>query len=162
MTTVKEVSLRVIEGLQEDVGKIRIRIDPKIMNELAIPENSFIEIIGNKVTGAIALKGSEDDQGQGIIRMDGLVRGNAGTSLGELVNCKLVSLTPAKKVSIAPTQKEYKINDPQFVEKTLKDYLVGKPVRSGDFIKIMSEETASFTLAEITFVIVYSLPSGLV
>ncbi len=162
MTTVKEVSLRVTEGMQEDVGKIRVRIDPKIMTELDIPEHSFIEIIGNKVTGAIALKSSEEDQGQGIIRMDGLVRGNAGTSLGELVNCKLVSLTPAKKVSIAPTQKEYKINDPQFVEKTLKDYLVGKPVRSGDFIKIMSEETASFTLAEITFVIVNSLPSGLV
>jgi len=162
MTTVKEVSLRVIEGLQEDVGKIRVRIDPKIMNELDIPEHSFIEIIGNKVTGAIALKSSEDYQGQGIICMDGLVRGNAGTSLGELVNCKLVSLPPAKKLSVAPTQKEYKINDPQFVEKTLKDYLVGKPVRTGDFIKILSDETASFTLAEITFVIVNSLPSGLV
>ncbi|TFG05464.1 MAG: AAA family ATPase [Promethearchaeota archaeon] len=162
MTTVKEISLRVSEGLQEDVGKIRVRIDPKIMSELNINENSFVEIIGNKITGAIAFSAPESDHGEAIIRMDGLVRGNAGTSLGEIINCKSVSLMPAKKLSIAPTQKEYKINDQNFVEKTLKEYLIGKPVRSGDFIKVMSEETSSFTLAEVTFVIVNSLPSGIV
>ncbi|NVM54758.1 MAG: CDC48 family AAA ATPase [Candidatus Helarchaeota archaeon] len=162
MTTVKEVSLRVTEGIQEDVGKIRVRVDPEIMQKMDIPEKAFLEILGNKTTGAIALQGSEEDRGQGIIRMDGLVRGNAGTSLGEMVNCKVVSLKSARKLIIAATQKEYKINDLQFIQNTLKEYLMDKPVRGGDFIKILSEETASFTLAEITFVIVNTFPSGLV
>ncbi|NVM28034.1 MAG: CDC48 family AAA ATPase [Candidatus Helarchaeota archaeon] len=162
MTTVKEVSLRVIEGIQDDIGKVRVRIDPEIMTNLDIPDNSIIEILGHKTTGAIALPGSAEDRGQGTISMDGLVRGNAGTSLGEIVNCKVVSLKPAKKITIAATQKEYKINDINFVQNTLKEYLLEKPIKGGDFIKITSEEAAHFTLAEITFVIVNTFPSGLV
>ncbi|MHA1652127.1 MAG: CDC48 family AAA ATPase [Candidatus Helarchaeota archaeon] len=162
MTTVKEVSLRVSEGLQEDVGKIRVRIDPDIMQELGISDGTFVEILGNKTTGAIALTGPEEDRGQRVIRMDGLVRGNAGTNLGEIVNCKVVSLKPAKKITIASTHTNYNINNPEIIQNILKEYLIGKPVKDGDFIKIVSEDTASFTLAEITYVIVNTLPSGLV
>jgi len=162
MTTVNEVSLRVAEGLQEDVGKIRVRIDPEIMQKLNIQDGACVEILGKKTTGAVAFQSNDGDIGKGIIRMDGLVRGNAGTSLGELVNCKVISLKPAKKVAIAPSQKEYKINDPDFLQKTIKEYLINKPVRGEDFIKITSEESASFTLAEITFVIVNTLPAGIV
>ncbi len=162
MITVKEVSLRVTEGLQEDIGKIRVRIDPEIMQTMDIPDGSFVEILGKKTTGAVALIGSDSDRGQGIIRMDGLIRGNAGTNLGEIVNCKVVSLKLAKKMTIASTQKEYKINDPEFIQTTLKDYLLDKPVKCGDLIKIYSEESASFTLAEVTFVITNTLPTGLV
>ena len=162
MTTVNEVSLRVAEGLQEDVGKIRVRIDPEIMQKLNIQDGACVEILGKKATGAVAFQSNDGDIGKRIIRMDGLVRGNAGTSLGELVNCKVISLKPAKKVAIAPSQKEYKINDPDFLQKTIKEYLINKPVRGEDFIKITSEESASFTLAEITFVIVNTLPAGIV
>jgi transitional endoplasmic reticulum ATPase len=162
MTTVKEVSLRVSEGLQEDVGKIRVRIDPEIMKKMEIEEDSFVEILGNKATGAIALSGTDEDRGHGIIRMDGLLRGNAGTNLGELVNCKLVALKTAKKVTIAPTQSTYSIKNRDIIEKLLKEYLLGKPVKDGDLLKIISDETASFTLSEVTFVVINTLPSGLV
>ncbi|MHA1129285.1 MAG: CDC48 family AAA ATPase [Candidatus Helarchaeota archaeon] len=162
MTTVKEVSLRVSEGLQEDVGKIKVRIDPDIMEKMEIAEGSFVEILGNKATGAIALSGSEEDRGQGIIRMDGLLRGNAGTNLGELINCKIVSLKTAKKLTIAATQTTYNINNPEIVQNILKKYLIGKPVKDGDLLKVISDETASFTLSEVTFVVVNTLPSGLV
>jgi len=162
MITVKEVPLRVMEGIQEDVGKVRVRIDPEIMQEFEMMEGSIVEILGNKTTGAIVFPGSDDDRGQKIIRMDGLVRGNAGTSLGEIVNCKIISLKLAKKISIASTQREYKINDLDFVQKTLKDYLLEKPIASGDFIKVLSDQTASFAFSEITFVIVNTLPAGLV
>ena len=150
MITVKEVPLRVMEGIQEDVGKVRVRIDPEIMQEFEMMEGSIVEILGNKTTGAIVFPGSDDDRGQKIIRMDGLVRGNAGTSLGEIVNCKIISLKLAKKISIASTQREYKINDLDFVQKTLKDYLLEKPIASGDFIKVLSDQTASFAFSEIT------------
>jgi len=159
---VNEISLRVAEGLQEDIGKVRVRLDPDIMQTLNIEDGTSVEILGKKNTGAVAFQGEDGDRGQGIIRMDGLVRGNAGTSLGELVNCKVISLKPAKKVALAPSQKEYKINDPEVIQNTLKDYLLNKPVNSQDFIKITSEETASFALAEITFVIVSTLPAGIV
>lgn len=162
MTSVNEISLRVAEGLQEDIGKIRVRIDPAIMQKLEIEDGTYLEILGKKVTGAVAFQSEEADRGQEIIRMDGLVRGNAGTSLGELVNCKVISLKPAKKVSIAPSQKEYKINDPEVIQNLLKEYLLNKPVNSEDFIKITSEETASFALAEIAFIVVSTLPAGIV
>ena len=162
MTSVNEVSLRVAEGLEEDIGKIRVRIDPEIMQKLNIQEGTCIEILGKKATGAVVFQSNDGDVGKGVIRMDGLVRGNAGTSLGELVNCKVISLKPAKKVAIAPSQKEYKINDPDYLQKTLKDYLMNKPVKGEDFIKITSEESSSFALAEITFVIVNTLPAGIV
>ncbi|MFX1295257.1 MAG: CDC48 family AAA ATPase [Promethearchaeota archaeon] len=162
MTTVKEVSLRVSEGLQEDVGKIRVRIDPEIMEKMDIPEGSFVEILGNKATGAVVLPGSEEDRGEEVIRMDGILRKNAGTNLGEFINCKVILLNIAKKVTIASTQPNYSINNPKIVQNILKDYLIKKPVKDGDLIKVISEETSSFTLAEVTFVIVNTLPSGLV
>ena len=129
MTSVNEVSLRVAEGLQEDVGKIRVRIDPEIMQKLNIQDGACVEILGKKATGAVAFQSNDGDIGKGIIRMDGLVRGNAGTSLGELVNCKVISLKPAKKVAIAPSQKEYKINDPDFLQKTIKEYLMNNELK---------------------------------
>lgn len=161
MTSVKEISLRVTEGIQEDVGKVRVRIDPDVMQAMGISDGAFLEILGSKTTGAIAMAGSEEDRGKGNIRMDGLVRGNAGTNLGELVNCKIITLKQGKKITIASTHASYSVN-PEILQKILKDYLEGKPVGSGDFIKVISEDAASFALAEVTFVVVNTFPSGLV
>ncbi|MFX0091816.1 MAG: CDC48 family AAA ATPase, partial [Candidatus Hodarchaeota archaeon] len=73
------------------------------------------------------------DTGAGIIRMDGIIRRNAGVSLEEKVNVRRARVKVAKSVSIAPTQ--YISLDYGF-ETFVKRKLLGYPVTKGDVVLI--------------------------
>src|SRR5256712_14088883 len=58
------------------------------MQKLNITAGDFIEIHGKRTTVAIAWPAYGEDQGQEIVRMDGLLRRNAGVALNEYVTIK--------------------------------------------------------------------------
>lgn len=116
---------------REEYGKGIARIDSKVMKKLGIREGDILEIEGNRVTGAIAVRPYPDDIGLDIIRMDGLVRKNAGTSLGEAVKVRKADVKEAKSVVLAPAQKGIRIlMNPNL----LKQKLVMRSLSKGDII----------------------------
>ncbi len=67
---------------REEFGKGIARLDSKVMKELNVTEGDVIEIEGKKKTGVLAVRSYPEDVGSNLVRIDGLVRKNAGTSVG--------------------------------------------------------------------------------
>ncbi len=129
------VRLKVMEATQEDIDKGLVRIDSYAMKELGIRPGDIVMLEGNDQTVAIATRAYPADVGLNIIRMDGLTRRNAGTSLGEYIKVFPVQAKPAKRVTIAPVQKGVSI---QIMGQptAIKRALIGRPVVKGDIITL--------------------------
>ncbi len=129
------VRLRVGEvppNAQQDVGRGIIRVDSKIMEQLSIQEGSAITVEGNRQTVGIAARSYPADKGLGIARMDGYMRKNAGTSLGEHVQVEKAEVREAKKITLAPAEEGVmmQVSDPNI----FKRGLIGRPLMQGDII----------------------------
>jgi len=98
------VKLKVVEALQDDVYKGIARIDPGLMRNLGLSRGDIISITGERETVAIVDRAYPADVGERIIRIDGLIRRNSRTSVGESVSVKKSITKPASKVIIAPAQ----------------------------------------------------------
>ncbi|MHA1849580.1 MAG: CDC48 family AAA ATPase, partial [Promethearchaeota archaeon] len=85
-----------------------------------------------KKTGCLFFPNSEDE-GKPIIRIDGLVRLNAGTGLGEMVKVRKAKLIPAKKVVFAPTEARLDLSS-----KDVKNMLLNRPVMKGDYVALVN------------------------
>ncbi len=126
------VKLKVGELTSRDeYGKGIARLDSSVMKKLGIREGDVIKIVGNVMTGAIAVRPYPNDIGLDIIRMDGLVRKNAGTSLGEAVTVSDAEIKEAKTVVLAPAQKGIRVI---MNSNLMKQKLVMRPVTKGDII----------------------------
>ncbi|MFA5071615.1 MAG: CDC48 family AAA ATPase [Candidatus Pacearchaeota archaeon] len=142
----KQIQLKVVEALQDDAYKGIARIDAEVMRQLEIKKGDVILIKGNKETIAIADRAYPADVGAGIIRIDGILRRNAKTGIGDVVTVTKAEVKEAKKVVIAPAQKGIMIQaDPD----NLRRGLLGRAVVKGDIVvlggvqrrkDIMSEE----------------------
>ncbi len=130
-----DIKLKVVEALQDDVYKGVARIDPNLMRALGLNRGDYISIVGGRETVAIVDRAYPADVGEKIIRIDGLIRKNARTSVGEQIAVKKANIVAAKKVSIAPAQKGLMIQaDPEF----FKNGLLGRAVVKGDVIALGS------------------------
>ncbi len=128
----KEIAkLRVVEAMQDDAYKGIARIDAETMKDIGVKRGEFILIKGQKETIAIVDRAYPADVGEGIIRIDGILRRNAKTGVGEIVSVKKAEVKEAKKVLIAPAQKNIMVQaDPE----TLKSGLLGRAVIKGDIL----------------------------
>ncbi|MDD3083668.1 MAG: AAA family ATPase, partial [Candidatus ainarchaeum sp.] len=126
----KEVILQVQDPDPTHVGRNIVTLDKKTKNELEITSGDIIEIVGTKKTAAIVWPARIEDEGKEIIRMDSIIRHNAGVSLGERV--KIVKSIPkeAKRVVLAPTE-EVRIIASGY-ERILKKSFLGRPLTIGD------------------------------
>ena len=134
METIKELKLKVVEAIQEDVNKGIVRIDSGYMREIVVRPGDIVEIEGARKTVAIVDRALPGDIGLNHIRMDGLCRRNARTGIGELVKVRKTDVKEAKKVVIAPAR-------PGIIIKTnsnniLKPGLLGRAVLKGDIISL--------------------------
>jgi len=130
---VEQIKLKVMEALQEDAYKGIARIDTEIMQGLGLRRGDIISIKGERETVAIIDRSYPADVGEGIIRIDGLIRRNAKTSIGEQVTITKAKIKPAKKVAIAPAQHGVVIQgDPEM----FKNGLLGRAVIKGDTISL--------------------------
>ena len=176
-----EIELRVAEALQQDVGKGMVRIDHELMAKIGASPGDIVEIIGKRTTGAIAGNSYPADVGLEIVRMDGLARSNAGTSIGEMITIRKAQPRMASKVVIAPAAKGMRIMASGDI---IKRNLMGRAVTRGDVLALVSpkrtketlrefpgsedifreffEATTPFSLGEIKFTVVSSNPAGLV
>jgi len=129
MTT--EIKLKVAEAIQDDVNKGIIRIDSSFMREIGIRPGDIVEIVGGRSSVAIVDRAYPGDIGLNIVRMDGLIRKNVKTSIGETVNVRKVKVEPAKKITIAPAREGIIV---QASPAVFKQGLLGRAVVKGDII----------------------------
>ncbi|HUW42832.1 MAG TPA: ATPase, partial [Thermoplasmata archaeon] len=87
---------------QSEVGLGRARIDTVTRRRLALDVGEIIEIVGPKRTAAKVFRAAHEDEAKGIIRIDGMIRGNAGVSIGEKVVIRKADAVPALKLMVAP------------------------------------------------------------
>src|SRR3989338_6974578 len=129
----QEIRLKVVEALQDDAYKGIARIDPQLMKSLGLARGDIISVKGGRETIAIVDRAYPADVGEQIIRIDGLIRRNAKTGVGEQVVIGKAQAKAAVKVSIAPSQQGVMVHgDPEM----FKNGLLGRAVVKGDIISL--------------------------
>ncbi|HIH14845.1 MAG: transitional endoplasmic reticulum ATPase [archaeon GW2011_AR17] len=131
--TMNEVTLKVMEALQEEAYKGVVRIDTETMRDIGVRIGDIVEIEGGRKTVGIVDRAYPTDIGQTVIRMDGILRRNAKTGIGEVVKVRRAAVKEAKTVTIAPAQKGVTIKvDPNM----FKRGLLGRAVVKGDILAL--------------------------
>src|SRR3989344_4386797 len=95
-----EVALKVMVALHEEAYKGIVRIDTETMREIGVHPGDIVEIEGGRVSVGIVDRAYPTDVGQSIIRMDGILRRNSKTGLGETVKVRKSDIKEAKAVVI--------------------------------------------------------------
>ena len=145
---------------QSEVGLGRARIDSQTRKALNAEVGEIIEIIGKKRTAAKVFRAAHEDEGQGIIRIDGMIRGNAGVSIGEKVVVAKAEGQSAQKVIVAPKIPQGKrVRFGQGVEGLFKKGLLNRALVKGDEIIIPN---IALMGGFLPFVVVSTTPNGIV
>ncbi|MFX0014175.1 MAG: CDC48 family AAA ATPase [Promethearchaeota archaeon] len=135
-----DLLLKVAEANQGDVGRGLVRVDYSVMRENGLETGDIVEIAsertGGKKTGALVIPGRREDRGKKIIRMDGLIRGNVGTSLGETVRIRKIKKREAKKITIAPAEERIRL---LVRSEIIRERLQNHPVSRGDLLVITGQ-----------------------
>ena len=123
--------LKVLEAYTRDVGRGTARIDYDTMKSLEAVTGDIIEIKGKRRTVAKCLPLYPSDEGKGIMRVDGLMRNNAGIAIGDTVNAKKIKVVSAEKIIVSPLEAI-----PPIDERYLADALESTPVVKGDNVMV--------------------------
>jgi transitional endoplasmic reticulum ATPase len=129
------IKLKVAEADQRDVVKGIARIDDGFREKLGFKPFDVLEIKGGKSTSALVGRPYPSDSGLDIALMDGLIRTNAKTSIGEYVDIRKADWKEAKSVTLAPVARGMQIYAPS---ETLKAIFMNRTVSKGDFISTTS------------------------
>jgi len=155
-----EISLKVSEAFQQDVGYGRARIDNQTRMELDLSIGDVIEIEGMKKTASVVWRAHPTDEGKRIIRIDNLTRKNCGTGLGDTLLIRKSNVKSANTVSLAPLiSKGQQIQFGSGIETLIKKGLLKRPLSKGDHMIVPG--IALFGSA-LPFVIINTNPTGIV
>ncbi len=181
--TETELKLKVAEAVQDDVNKGIVRIDTTLMHEIGVRPGDIVEIEGSRVTVGIADRAYPGDIGLTIIRMDGILRRNARSGIGELAKIRRADIKGAKKVIIAPARKGVMIRASSDI---FKQGLLGRALVKGDIVALggttrrrttfvhspfeeifkmldeVDEDVMGLGFSDIKFIVVDTLPKGAV
>ena len=123
----QQVQLKVLEAYTRDVGRGVARLDYDAMDGLDASTGDVIDIKGKRRTVAKCFPLYPSDEGKRTVRIDGLIRNNAGVAIGDMVMVKKVKAPAAEKVVVAPLDAV-----PPIDERYLADALESVPVTKGD------------------------------
>ncbi|MFH1505866.1 MAG: CDC48 family AAA ATPase [archaeon] len=145
----KTLKLKVAESIQDDVNKGIVRIDMTFMKELGIRPGNIVEIEGQRLTVAVVDRALPGDLGLNILRMDGLIRRNSRTGIGEVVAVRQAVVKEAKKVTLAPASSQGLTvhASPQL----FKQGLLGRPMVKGDIVSLGGTRRRKTTMSENPF-----------
>ena len=155
---VDDLQLRVAKAIPSDVGHGRARVP--FDNDLNLKPGDIIEITGEQKTAAIVWRCRPEDANLGIIRVDGIIRKNAGVSLGDKVSIRKVETQPCQKLILSPVMaKQQKVRFGPGIEGFARRGLNKRPVVSGDRIFIPG---MTLFAEALPFQIVQTTPKGIV
>ncbi len=149
------VQLKVAEAKQQrDVGRSIARIDSETMKTLGVTVGDVVQITGKKVTAAKAWPAYPEDQGLGLLRIDGFIRKNSGVSINEFVSVEKAEAEYATSVKLAPV--DIRISVDSDFTRFVKDRLIDRPATRGDTLLIMMLGHS------VPFLVVNTRPNGIV
>ena len=125
------IELKVATALMKsEAGFGRVRMDSASFRRLNVQIGDVVEIIGKRSAVAKVMKGAIDDEGKGLIRMDGITRSNAGVTVDESVRVRKAETLPAEKIIISPIgiPAGKKISFREGVDEIFKNGLMNRPV----------------------------------
>jgi transitional endoplasmic reticulum ATPase len=151
MTENDYFEVTVKEAAHDDAGRGIARISIEVMKKLGLVSGDVIEIQGKKKAAAIVWPGFAQDTGYGILRIDGNIRGNAGTGIDEKVRICKSEAEYATKIVIQPTQPIRLVGGEQYLSRVLR----GRSVIEGQTVRV------DVIGNSITLVIAKVLPKGI-
>ena len=155
----KAMSLRVAKAIPSDVGHGRARISGE--NDLGLKPGDIVEIKGDKrSTAAIYWRSRPEDTKMEIIRVDGIIRKNAGVSLGDRVTVSKVEAKECTKLVLSPVMaNKQKVKFGPGIEGFARRGLSKRPVVQGDRIFIPG---MTLFAEALPFAVVSTVPKGIV
>ena len=154
----ESLTLRVAKAIPSDVGHGRARVP--FDNELNLKPGDIVEISGEQRTAAIVWRCRPEDANLGVIRIDGIIRKNAGVSLGDRVTITKVETQPCQRLVLSPVMaKQQKVRFGPGIEGFARRGLNKRPVVAGDRIFIPG---MTLFAEALPFAIVSTSPKGIV
>ncbi|CAJ36438.1 cell division cycle protein 48 [Methanocella arvoryzae MRE50] len=175
-----KLRLKVAEADKREVGRGIARINERHIKEIGVSYGDIIQITGRRTTSAIVGSAFPSDMHLDIIRVDGIVRHNAGTTLGDYVEISRARWNEARKVVLTPVQKGIRI---YASPDSLQASFLNRPVSQGDIVStstynppsqsfnsnLMFEEffrdffsNPSLGLGEVKLAVASTVPAGIV
>jgi len=152
MTEKDYFEVTVKEAAHDDAGRGIARLSIEVMKKLGLVSGDVIEIQGKKKAAGIVWPGFAQDTGYGILRIDGNIRGNAGTGIDEKVKISKSDAEYAKKIVVQPTQPIRLVGGEQYLSRVLR----GRPVIEGQAVRV------DVIGNSITLIITKVAPKGMV
>ena len=131
MSQVNLPMLQVYEAYTMDIGRVIARIDYDSMDKICVCPGDVIEIRGKRRTVAKCLPLYSSDECKNIIRLNGLVRNNAGISISHRVVVRKIKAVPAQTVFISAIKIHIPVNVMEFPKE-----LDGAPFANQDLMVI--------------------------
>ena len=155
----ESISLKVSKAIPSDVGHGRARISGE--NGLELKPGDIIEIKGDKrSTAAIYWRSRPEDAKMDIIRVDGIIRKNAGVSLGDKVTVSKVDAKICTKLVLSPVMaNKQKVKFGPGIEGFARRGLNKRPVVAGDRIFIPG---MTLFAEALPFAVLQTTPKGIV
>ncbi|HEY3274436.1 MAG TPA: CDC48 family AAA ATPase [Methanocella sp.] len=168
------------EADKREVGRGIARINERHIKEIGLAYGDIVQIAGRRTTSAVVGSAFPSDMHLDIVRIDGIVRHNAGTTLGDYVEISKARWNEAKKVVLTPVQKGIRIYASP--DSLLASFL-NRPVSQGDVVStstynppsqsfnsnLMFEEffrdffsNPSLGLGEVKLAVASTIPGGVV
>ena len=138
-------SVKVADLLPVDSGKGIARLPLKLMKALKIAEGDVIGIVGKRSTAARVIRPYAEDEGQDIVRLDGLQRANAGVGSGDKVEIRKVQSKPATHVVFAPAQENLRLHGSA---DALRRSFFNRPLTEGDVVSTAGHQRVNADMPE--------------
>ncbi|MFW9788704.1 MAG: CDC48 family AAA ATPase [Candidatus Thorarchaeota archaeon] len=129
------VRLKVAAAMPKDQGRGIVRLNSDVRNHLELRSGDYVLLKGSRETVAVVWPSLKEDEVLDMVRMDGLIRTNAGVRLGEMVEVSKTTVPEAQRVVLAPNQP---VRFQQGFENYVKQQILNKPLTRGDTILISS------------------------
>lgn len=123
----------VAEAKAADAGRGVVRLDPDDIAKLGLTAGGVVEIQGDRGTYARVLPHQLEQRGRGSVSLDGSVRVNARTRLGQRVTVRAVNAVPAEEVGVTVDAAADLAAE---ATRRLTQYLLNRPVTVGDQLRL--------------------------
>jgi len=120
---------------QKDAGRGLAAMDPRAAAELEVDSGDYIVLTGGEGGRAVARvwPGYPEDEGRGVIRIDGRLRQEADVGIDDKVEVEPADVKPAERITVALPQNLRIQGD---VGPLIRDRLSGRPVTKGQDVRV--------------------------
>jgi transitional endoplasmic reticulum ATPase len=118
---------------QKDAGRGLAAVDRGAMAELGLENGDYIVIEGDSRAVARVWPGYPEDEGRGVIRIDGRLRGEADVGVDDVVEIEKADVNPATRVTVALPQNLRVRGD---VGPMIRNNLSGQAVTEGQTVPV--------------------------